>query len=70
VAPAINGVGAHDSLNAHSDAYNAKLREAGVPVIYRDYPNLNHGFFSFTAISPACAAASDQLCDDLRGLLS
>jgi acetyl esterase len=70
VAPAIIGVGLHDFLYEHSVAYTAKLREAGVPVIYREYPNLNHGFFSFTAISPACAAASDQLCDDLRSLLS
>ena len=69
VAPAIIGVGSHDFLYEDSVAYTAKLREAGVPVIYRDYPNLNHGFFSYTAISPACAAASDQLCDDLRGLL-
>jgi acetyl esterase len=70
VAPAIIGVGSHDFLYEDSVAYTAKLREAGVPVIYREYPNLNHGFFSYTAISPACAAASDQLCDDLRSLLS
>ena len=69
VAPAIIGVGSHDFLHEDSVAYAAKLREAGVPIIYREYPNLNHGFFSYTAISPACAAASDQLCDDLRSLL-
>ena len=70
VAPAIIGVGSHDFLYEDSVAYAAKLREAGVPLIYREYPNLNHGFFSYTAISAACAAASDQLCDDLRSLLS
>jgi acetyl esterase len=69
VAPAVIGVGSHDFLYEDSVAYAAKLREAGVPLIYREYPNLNHGFFSYTAISPACAAASDQLCDDLRSLL-
>ena len=52
-----------------SVAYAAKLREAGVRLIYREYPTLNHGFFGYTGISPACAAAADQLCDDLRSLL-
>ncbi len=70
VAPAIIGVGSHDFLHEDSVAYAAKLREAGVRLIYREYPTLNHGFFSYTAISPACAAAADQLCDDLRSLLS
>jgi acetyl esterase/lipase len=70
VAPAIIGVGSHDFLYHDSVTYAAKLREAGVPLIYREYPNLNHGFFSYTAISTASAAAADQLCDDLRSLLS
>jgi len=70
VAPAIIGVGSHDFLYQDSVTYAAKLRKAGVPPIYREYPNLNHGFFSYTAISPASAAAADQLCDDLRSLLS
>ena len=70
VAPAIIGVGSHDFLYQDSVTYAAKLREAGVPLIYREYPNLNHGFFSYTAISPASAAAADQLCGDLRSLLS
>jgi len=70
IAPAVIGVGAQDFLYEDSVAYAAKLREAGVRFIYREYPNLNHGFFSYTAISRACAEASDQLCDDLRSLLS
>jgi acetyl esterase len=61
VAPAIIGVGSHDFLHQDSVAYAAKLREAGVRLIYREYPTLNHGFFSYTSISPACAAAADQL---------
>jgi acetyl esterase len=69
VAPAIIGVGAHDFLYQDSVSYATKLREAGVRLIYREYPTLNHGFFGYTGISPACALAADQLCDDLRGLL-
>ena len=70
VAPAIIGVGSHDFLYQDSVTYAAKLREVRVPLIYREFPNLNHGFFSYTAISPASAAAADQLCGDLRSLLS
>jgi acetyl esterase len=70
VAPAIIGVGSHDFLHDDSIAYAARLRDVGVRLIYREYPTLNRGFFSYTAISPACAAAADQLCDDLKSLLS
>lgn len=70
VAPAIIGVGAHDFLYQDSVAYAQKLRQAGVKTIYREYPTLNHGFFGYTGISPASAVAANQLCDDLRTLLS
>jgi acetyl esterase/lipase len=70
VAPAVIGVGAHDFLYQDSIAFAAKLNDAGVRVIYREYPTLNHGFFGYTAISQASAAAADQLCDDLRSMLA
>jgi len=70
VAPAIIGVGPHDFLYKANLAYAAALRAAQVPVVYREFPTLNHGFFSYTAISPACAAAADQICEDLRAALS
>ena len=70
VAPAIMGVGPHDFLYQDNLAYAAALRAAKVPLIYREFPTLNHGFFSYTAISPACAAAAEQICDDLRCLLA
>ena len=44
-APAIIGIGSHDFLYQDSVSYAAKLREAGVRLIYREYPTLNHGFF-------------------------
>lgn len=69
VAPAILGVGPHDFLYQDNLAFAAALRDAKVPLIYREFPTLNHGFFSYTAISPACAEAADLLCDDLRGLI-
>jgi acetyl esterase/lipase len=70
VAPAIIGVGVHDVLYANNLAYAATLRAAGVPVRWREYADLGHAFFSYTAISASCTAAADQLCDDLHASLS
>ena len=70
VAPAILGVGPYDFLYQDNMNYVAALRAAGVNVLLREYANLNHGFFSYTAISASSAAAADQLCDDLRAALA
>lgn len=66
LAPVIIGVGPHDFLYDDNMAYVKLLQAANVPLLVRQYPTLNHGFFSYTAISPACEAAANQLCDDLR----
>jgi acetyl esterase len=70
VAPAILGVGHYDFLYNDNMAYAKALQAAGVPLLLRQFPNLNHGFFSYTAISPASEAASEQLCADLKALLA
>lgn len=70
VAPAILAVGPHDFLYEDNLAFVAALRAADVPLIYREYPTLNHGFFGYTGISPASAVAADQICDDLRSLIA
>jgi acetyl esterase len=70
VAPAIMGVGSHDFLYRDNLAYAAALRAAQVPLVFREFPTLNHGFFSYTAISPVCEAAAVQLCRDLKELLT
>jgi acetyl esterase/lipase len=69
VAPAIIAVGPYDFLYRDNVAYAAKLREAGVRVVYREYPTLNHGFFSYAAISPASRRAADEVCADLKAML-
>ncbi len=51
-------------------AYSKALRAAGVSVLLREYPDLNHGFFSYTAISKVCEAAAEGLCVDLRQALA
>ena len=70
VAPAIMAVGAHDFLYRDNTAFAAALRAADVPLLWREFPTLDHGFFSYTAISPVCAAAAEQICRDLRDRLA
>ncbi|MDE1948194.1 MAG: alpha/beta hydrolase, partial [Burkholderiales bacterium] len=70
VAPVIMGVGPHDFLYQDNLAFAAKLRAAGVALTLRQFPTLNHGFFSYTAISADCAAAAELLCEDLRRALT
>ena len=69
VAPAIVGVGPHDFLYQDNLRYARALEAAGVPCLLRQFPTLNHGFFSYTAVSPASTAAADSLCDDLLAAL-
>src|SRR5471032_7363 len=70
VAPILMGVGSHDFLYRDNLAYAAALRAVKVPLVFREFPTLNHGFFSYTAISPVCEAAAEQLCQDLRRQLT
>jgi acetyl esterase/lipase len=69
LAPAIIGIGAHDFLYRDNLAYAQLLRSAGVPVVLREFDNLNHSFFSYTGVSKPCEAAANLLCDDLRTAL-
>jgi acetyl esterase/lipase len=66
LAPAIIGVGPHDFLYKDNVAYAEVLRKANVAVTYREFPTLNHGFFSYTAISKDSLAAAQLLCQDLK----
>lgn len=66
LAPAILGVGAHDFLYADNMAYAAALRAAQVPLTLREFPTLNHGFFSYTAMSQDSLRAAQTLCADLK----
>lgn len=66
LAPAIIGVGPYDFLYKDNLAYADVLRKADVPLTYREFPTLNHGFFSYTAISKDSEAAALQLCHDLK----
>lgn len=66
LAPTILGVGPHDFLYADNMAYASILRDAQVPLTLREFPTLNHGFFSYTSISTDSLAAARLMCADLK----
>lgn len=70
MAPVILGVGPYDFLYKDNMAYVAALKQAGATVTLMEFPTLNHGFFSYTAISNACEAAANALCAELRSVLT
>ena len=65
LAPAIIGVGVHDFLYRDNLAYARALRAAGVPLDWLVHDDLNHGFFSYTAVSAASLAAAERVCATL-----
>jgi acetyl esterase len=69
VAPTVIGVGMFDFLYEECVDFANKLAAAGVPVVLREFPTLNHGFFSYANVSPASDQAADLLCRDLHQLL-
>jgi acetyl esterase len=66
LAPTILAVGVHDFLYQDNLAYADALRVCQVKLTYREFPDLNHGFFSYTAISGASLKAAQSLCADLK----
>lgn len=56
----------HDPLRDETEAYALRLREAGVEVELRREPGMIHNFMLLDEVSPACAAATDRVADDLR----
>lgn len=69
-APAIVATAGFDPLVDEGDAYAARLRADGVPVIHRRYPSLVHGFLSLAGAVTAARAAVDELCADVRAQLA
>jgi acetyl esterase len=59
----------HDPVRDDGAVYARRLREAGVPVIYRCAPDLAHGYLRARAMSASAAAEFETLCRELRNLL-
>ena len=70
LAPAIIGIGHHDPLLDQNLAYAKVLDAAGVPTVLREYPDLIHGFFGMGGVSASAEQAADELCRDLRNLVT
>lgn len=58
-----------DPLHSEGCDYARRLRDAGVPVVHRDFPGLFHGFMTIQSFAPAVSAL-DLVCGDLREFLS
>lgn len=65
LAPAIVVTAGFDPLVDQGEAYARNLKAAGVPVAYRCYDSLSHGFTAFTGAVP-CA---DVACREIAGLV-
>jgi acetyl esterase/lipase len=68
LAPAVVVTAGLDPLHSEGCDYARRLREAGVPVVHRDFPGLFHGFMTIESFPPA-ASAQHLVCADLRQLL-
>jgi len=65
LAPAVIATAGFDPLVDQGEAYAKSLRQAGIPVNYRCYDALAHGFGAFTSLIPAADAA----CREIAGLV-
>jgi acetyl esterase len=65
LAPAIVVTAGFDPLIDQGEAYARRLKEAHVPVVYRCYDGLLHGFTAYTGAVPA----ADTACREIAGLV-
>lgn len=69
LAPAIIAVGAYDFLYEDNLNYANALHAANVKVNLLQFPDLSHGFFSYTAISKSSEKAAMQACSVLKSAI-
>ena len=69
VAPAVIHTSTLDVLRTEGNFYGDALKAAGVDVIAREFPSLNHSYFGLGGVSAVADAAAAQAAEDLRELL-
>jgi acetyl esterase/lipase len=69
LAPAVVATAGFDPLLDQGQVYARRLMDAGVPVTFRCYDTLCHGFTAFTGAVPAAQAACEQLAGLVRAAL-
>lgn len=65
LAPAVVVTAGFDPLNDQGEAYAKRLKDAGVPVVFRCYDSLAHAFTAFTGALPCANVA----CREIAGLV-
>ncbi|MEO7259898.1 MAG: alpha/beta hydrolase [Jatrophihabitantaceae bacterium] len=70
LAPAVIHTATLDVLRTEGNFYGDALRKAGVRVISREWPTLNHSYFGFGGVSAVADSAAAQAAEDLRQLLA
>ena len=68
LAPAVLATAGFDLTAARAEAYGQALREAGVPVIWRRYDSLAHGFTAVAGVVPAAERACREIAGLVRGV--
>ena len=68
-APAVIHTSTLDVLRTEGNFYADRLREAGVDVISREFPSLNHSYFGLGGVSAVADAAAAQAAEDLHEIL-
>jgi acetyl esterase/lipase len=70
LAPALVYTAGFDILCDEGEDYAQRLSAAGVPVSFRCFESVPHGFTSFGGIAPAAARAQDEIAHDVDLVLS
>jgi acetyl esterase len=69
LAPAIIITAEYDPLLSDGEKYAELLGGAGVPVTYKQFDGMIHGFFTNMAVTPTATIAIDYVADELKKLL-
>ncbi|GAB2471726.1 alpha/beta hydrolase [Jatrophihabitans fulvus] len=69
VAPAVIHTSTLDMLRTEGNFFGDDLKKAGVDVIVREFPSLNHSYFGLGGNAAVVDAATAEAADDLRELL-
>lgn len=70
LAPAIVITAEFDPLLSDGEQYAALLHRDGVPVLYKQFDGMIHGFFTNMAVTPTSKVAIDFVADELKKLIN
>ncbi len=69
VAPAVIHTATLDVLRTEGNFYGDALRAAGVDVISREFPTLNHSYFGLGGVSAVADSAASQAAEDVLEII-